>query len=463
MENLDLERLRRRERPPRGFSQHPLLMRRLQTVNARAAKMSNPSAGLDLMLGKYVNVTEFADPRHPDVFIIPRDRHMRVVDPDGEAIGFMETVLPFSSTNFWTEFFDSDSVFTEWYRAPEVFRLGGISQLGYLVPPRPIDWLDDVSLCYLVPQFTHTRWIHSLVVAFLMEVTLARNGFSLLERQPMVLTGGCHDIAMPAGGDSIKYLDRAAFDEETNFSAVMQQSGLAERWQQMFGLDLEQAAAWVRNEGVIGKLLDVCDKLSYTAIDCYSLGSMRNSNVRELCVTYPLVMDVWQDIQFNQDRTGFGFKHPERLLHFALLRAYEHTDLLQNPYSRAMDTHLEQVARPFYEAGVITKEQLLRENDDWLLRRLTSLAPERMGYILEPEKLRFRRFESETASLAFQSSLGDRLVHTDEVRGFRAGLHWPVWHKGEIVTLEQALDPVEVRRLQELQSSTRGFYVYYLP
>lgn len=48
---------------------------------------------------------------------------------------------------------------------------------------------------------------YSILTAALMEVILARNGFSKNERDAAVLTAACHDIAMPAGGNLTQEID----------------------------------------------------------------------------------------------------------------------------------------------------------------------------------------------------------------------------------------------------------------
>jgi len=123
-----------------------------------------------------------------------------------EATWSRVTVFPFSSADFYVDL-EEQGLFHEFGRSEAFSRLGGISQLGYLVPPRPEEWDKNVSIAYLLPQFSHTRWIHSLIAAILIEIVLARNGFSEKERGPVVLTAGCHDIAIPAGGDSVKRVD----------------------------------------------------------------------------------------------------------------------------------------------------------------------------------------------------------------------------------------------------------------
>src|SRR3989344_5328417 len=334
---------------PEGFGAHPDFLKDFNSYREKIGTLP-----WNLLMGEEISLSALADPRHPEVFVIPRDRHLSVVDEWGDVIGFMQTRFPFSSTDFYANLTEGKGVFGELFHCNPFYRLGDIVQLGYLVPPHPDDWLDDQRIAYMVPAFRHTRWVHSLVAAILLEVILARNGFSGKEKDPAVLTVACHDVAMPAGGDSVKRVDPENLDEEKNFSWVMEKSGLVEKWAKRFGFQLDLAQQWVRNEGLFGRLLDVVDKLSYTALDCYAIGRERPGKIRSLCAVFPLIMDVWQDIRFTEDRTAFAFTNAQRLFNFLLLRAYEHDEFLFNPYSRALDLFLKKKVQPLYDAGFIT-------------------------------------------------------------------------------------------------------------
>ena len=187
--------------------------RDLETAEKRTYEFMEISEKRKLSLSTLFN------PVHPEVFLIPRNRFFHVVDEWDDDIGFERTVFPFSSTDFYVDVDKEGSVFYEIVHNPAFQRLAGISQLGYLVPPRPKEWDKNVSIAYLTPQFPHNRWIHSLLVAIIMEAILARNGFSKEERIPVVLAAGFHDIATPAGGDSVKRVDPENLGEEENFAS----------------------------------------------------------------------------------------------------------------------------------------------------------------------------------------------------------------------------------------------------
>ena len=126
------------------------------------------------------NRVSLADiPKSGNVYLVPRDRYITVVDELGDivAVGNLDRAMfPFSSYDFYADIFEEE-YFKE-LLSYAFYRLGEVSQLGYLVPPRPEDWDRDVIISYLVPAFPHTRWAHSRLVAFMMEAILAAHGFA---------------------------------------------------------------------------------------------------------------------------------------------------------------------------------------------------------------------------------------------------------------------------------------------
>lgn len=449
---------------PLGFGDHPKVRRALERHHR---DVRNPKKQKSLhrkmwkrIKDKGVPVQRFANSRHPEVFIIPRDMQRLLVEgSEGEVAAFHKMELPFSSTDFFVDIDEADLFHV--FASNPLFRLTMVSQLGYLVPPRPDEWDKEQSIAYTVPQFRHSRWEHSLLMAMLMEVILARNGFFQKERAAKVLTAACHDIAMPAGGDSVKRVDPKALDEEENFAWVLNHYGLAEKWSGEYGFDIILAQEMVRGKGMFGRLLDVLDKISYTALDCYHVGLVRPGQIRDLCIEHPLIMDVWQDIRFTADKTKFFFLKPKRLFHFLLLRAYEYQEFLFNPYSRALDLFLKNLVQPLYDKGIITREQLLTCSDNWLEIILTKHYPGALKPIIEPELLSFQKFETEEEQQAFADRLGNKLSHTEHINGIKTGLDWLVRHWGRIIPLREAILQDEVDLLEGVARSTIGYYVYY--
>lgn len=434
---------------PKNFGQHPDL-----NLNTRLDFKK------DMYYGKKINLQQLTNSHHPEVVLIPRNELLWVIDDIGEPIFLLQIIrFPFSSYDIYIK--HEEGLFRE-FNLPAFFRLGGIMQLGYLVPPRPIGLDDEIKFSYTTTPFHHTRFLHSMLVAAICEVVLARNGFSEEERAKYVLIAGAHDIATPAGGDSVKRVDFRNLHEENAFSWVLDHYDLIKRWKKLYGFNIHKAKKIIKNKGVFGRLLEAIDRICYTAVDCFAIGSIRDGNIRKLCLENPLVMDVWQDIRFV-GKQDFGFTNSERLFKFLMLRAFEHKELLKNPYSRALDFFLKRLVTPLYRRGVITKEDLLTHGDDWLTIFLEKHYPKEIKPILEPEDISWKKFDSKKAQRDFCNKIGkNRIDHTEHLIGFETGLEYKVFtENNHLVPLRKVIGSEKIDLLEKISESTRGYYVYY--
>ncbi|MDD4990490.1 MAG: HD domain-containing protein [Candidatus Pacebacteria bacterium] len=437
-------------RPILWFGQHPEFQRAFKKWQREVKRGKSPRA---VPLADIFRVGK--------IHLIPRNQYIEVVDDFGDRIttGSPDNaILPFSSYDLFADIYE-DPYFKEFLERP-FFRLGGISQLGYLVPPRPEDWKLNATMIYSAPYFVHTRWAHSRLVAFLMEAILAKHGYPEKERFPVVLASAYHDIATPAGGDSVKRVDSEGLDEEDNFEWVLRHYGLVQKWSDEYGFDIEIAKDWVKGTGLFGRVLDIVDRMAYTSLDSYYVGSSRPCKLRTLGLKNPLVMDVWQDLKFNDDRTNFAFTDPNRLFKFLLFRAYEHEELLMNPYSRALDFLLQQLVQPLYESGIITREQLLLSDDGWLYAVLQEHYPDKNVWcFLEPESLSWKKFD-ELEELKRFCSINGAVDHVEYMKGFDTGLNLGVYSGKKIVPARELLSGEQVEELEEISGQIRGYYAY---
>lgn len=159
--------------------------------------------------------------------------------------------------------------------------------------------------------------------------------------------------------------------------------------------------------------------------------------------------------------SSFVFSNPENLFHFLLLRAYEHQELLFNPYSRALDLFLKELVLPLYKKKVITREQLLEKDDEWLQQILGKYYPGKIKGYIEPEELSWKKFKTEAEQKIFCRQLGRHLDHAEHLFKFNTGLDFPVLDKGKAVPLREAIPQKEVKLLENIATSMRGYYVYY--
>jgi hypothetical protein len=440
-----------------SFGEHPDFEAGYKSLRRHLRKKKNP-----FYLGIQKTLENFQGPNDSEVYLIPRNLPYFVIDEwGGPALPIIH--FPFSSFNFCIDDDEDESgVFFQMIRNRYFSRLGGISQLGYLVPARPESLDQNTSIVYTSPTFLHTRLTHCLITAILMELVLAKNRFNKKQRFPIVLTAGFHDIAIPAGGDPVKNIDPEELDEEKNFSLVLKESDLIKKWQKDFNFNLKQAQKWVENEGVFGLLLDVLDKISYTTLDCYALGRERSGRIRDFCLKHPFVSDIWQDIEFTKDKTKFGFKSKERLYDFLTLRALEHIELLFNPESRKLDLLLAKEIKPLYKKNVITKEQLLSIDNSMLEYYLRQIKPNAIKSFLEPDNMDWQKFKTKKEAKEFSLKIDkNKIERIEKIKPFNPGLHFPIILENDIKPLKDVLEPTKIKELESLAHERAGYYVFY--
>lgn len=386
-----------------------------------------------------VPVEKFFNELHPEVFLIPKDRHFHIVNKQGLSLESERQIFPFSSLDIYIDFHkEQKDVFQEFYHLKAFSRLANIGKRD-----------------------------HSILTAALMEVILARNGFSKNERDAAVLTAACHDIAMPAGGNLTQEIDYKNLNKEENFSLAMERSGLIEKWNKQFGFDILLASDWVKNKHLIGKLLDVLDKISYVALDCYHIRKLSQqqkikSQIHSICACHPLIMDVWQDIQFLPDKTNFGFSNPDKLFNFLLLRAHTFKEVFKNPDSKTLEYFLAQKSKLLYEKGIVTKEQLLTNDDQWLMSILNKYYFEEIKKYLEPGALCWKRFSTLEEQEEFIFQKENKIIHSIYDAGFSAGLDLPIISQDEetVKPIRKVINNESIDQLKEI-AEPMGYYVYY--
>lgn len=449
-----------------GFIEHCQELNELYRENPSREREDQARFGIETPISKFFNKL------HPEVSLIPTSEHLNVVNKKGGSLEGEREFFPFSSFDFYIDKEQketSPNIFQEFYHSAAFSRLGKIGQLHHLIPFWAREPTREQTIpLFALPWFTHTRKDHSILTAALMEVVLACNGFSEEKRAPAVLAAACHDIAMPAGGDLVKGIDYKNLDEEENFSLVMERSGLAERWKKQFGFDLLMASDWVKNKHLTERLLDALDKISYTALDCYYIGKQnqqqqKESEINSLCARYPLIMDVWQDIQFTPDKTDFGFSDPNRLFQFLLLRARAFEEVYTNLGSKPLTYFLRQKTQSLYEKGLITKEQLLTNDDEWLMSILNKYYFEEIRECLEPGSLCWKRFSTPEEQKEFADQIGSRKIYLKHETGFKTGLDLPIisQDKKRVAPIREVIDKKKIAELEKISNSNNGYYVYY--
>ncbi len=270
--------------------------------------------------------------------------------------------------------------------ALNVFRLDGIKQLGFLHDPVVNNDGADIGLAM---RFHHTRFMHSLLVMATVSLIGKQVGLSEYEIKHLQIAALTHDVLTPAGGDSVKPIDFAGFDEDAHYAEVFHNNPEWEQVRNQYELDEALLTSIVGGQGVLGQLLDIADKTSYVAHDLDAFLMMTDPRKYSWIVPPQGLLDIWNLREAIEPETcklwdkvriidgQVVITDPRRLAGFLKLRALMFRHLYQNPRARYREQMLSVlILEPFYHEGVVTREQLLKMGDyelEQLLGQLTGL------------------------------------------------------------------------------------------
>lgn len=359
-------------------------------------------------------------------------------------------------------------------RALDLWRLAGIKQLGFLQAP----W-EDGRMLFRQPLSEGTRFTHSCDVFAIASIIAFNNGISagpqLRTLQFAALT---HDVGTPAGGDSVKLVDPSGLDEDLNYPAILTLYPDAPAVIERYGIDREELFRTIRNEGLLGQILDIADKLAYIARDAsytahhiegiahesteYGIRTLANHIAR-----YPYVCGVWDAVRVREGHVYFD--DPSRLLSFLTLRVLMFRELYYHPRARFGEFMMSRLlVKTLYRRGTITKRELLRMRDDDLMRLMDQAygsGTHSIGGTIASSEARVESFPDLAQACAFCAALAQEgivfAMIDDDRRAIRPSTAYLVESPDGLVPLAEAF-PSDARIIAEMAGMYPLVHVYYL-
>lgn len=396
--------------------------------------------------------------------------------------------LPFSDLKSWI--YDNEILFQAFMHLP-IPRLGRVKQLSYLayVGPQP-----ETQLLH---EFHHTREEHSLIVAKIGEAILRNNGApeELVDKASVMFLA--HDMATPALGDAIKNLDKPNLDEEDNWEKVMDNRAWA--FFDQVGITRDEMDDTIHNRGLLGRVLDIADRISYVMLDANQLvndlildtqkedvhSEGYRGNLERVLREDPRVGDIYKDIVVDFDSDDIYFKDPQRLGRFLEIRALLTKNLYMHPVSQARDQLVRNYLKPYYTAdesagsNMMTPNRLRRMGDNELIDFITKNNPDlkdvvrrdiggsfATGYYFSSWHPQFypgfkTDEELEQAKQKLERS-GRYLIRGQvESRGFKTATDLRVLDSDGSVLPFKEYDLETAERIQGLAEDTKRFYLFY--
>ncbi len=257
-------------------------------------------------------------------------------------------------------------------------RLSQVKQLSFLHDPV----LKENDRSTVAMMFGHTRYCHSLDAFTVANLISANIGLDTKTANTLLTAAISHDALTPAGGDSVKLIDPEAFDEDIHYPELLVGEDW-EKYKERFGIDRDLLVRTILGEGLLGRILDIADKSSYTARDVVAyLGTgtptkkdTRSTNlyaVADIVMNDPHICAVWESARCYNG--SLVFRDGERLARFLKLRALMFRGLYCNPYSRFFEYMVGKgLVKYMYKNGMVTREELLEQGDWWIERKIDEL------------------------------------------------------------------------------------------
>jgi len=288
-------------------------------------------------------------------------------------------------------------------------RLQWIRQLGYLREPIGSSGIYNLDGVFPQNRLTHSYDVHAIA-------NLLANQIDLSPRKTTELAVAAlsHDCLTPAGGDSIKAIAPADFDEDRHYPEML----TGETWTVLArssGLDGKSLSQTILGQKLTGRILDLADKIAYTARDVQGLldkltfDSSLVNRIKELVQKGKVLAKIWQAVGLVviEGVQKMVLTDPNLLEDFLTLRALMFRNLYQNPTCRVVESFLGRgVLKHLYEKGNITREALLtmrdQELDAWLS---DNVGIEELTLFTATEHARVENFQDAEASLQRQNEI----------------------------------------------------------
>lgn len=351
-------------------------------------------------------------------------------------------------------------------------RLQQVKQLGFLQQP----WVAMSDQRIVLPLGKNTRFAHSLDVLALASVIGHNIGLSANYLNVLRTAAFTHDWGTPAGGDSVKHVDAKGLDEDLNYERLLGRlpKKMWRNFKSHYNINEQTLVRTILNQGLLGEVLDIADKLAYVARDIDTvLRVMHDPNedsayvgmraLQEIVDEFPYVCSIWDSVKVVGDR--LVFEDVWRLLGFLKARIVLFRELYYHPRARFGEYLISRVlVKMLYDKGELTRDELLEMGDFELESRLNSAYGADNILRALSTKANVRSFKTQEEALAFELELkgaGNRFALVeDHLHSVKTCAHLLVETKSGIKPLSEAYKG-DARELDEMANMHPAVHVYY--
>lgn len=389
-------------------------------------------------------------------------------EAEEQDVSFFEN-LPYSDFKRWVP---ENSIYEiALNKIPALNRLNGIKALSFLsyVGPRPKE-------AYFV-EFNHTRLDHTLTVALVGEEILKQNGVPQNQINLYIIAALLHDIATPAYGDATKQVDIKNLHEEDHWWNVLDQKG------KDFVIQYdtkEMIDKVIKNKGMLGKVLDIADRITYTMKD---IGGIQTSiplvsepfnpylaELNNIISKNPKLGNIYKEVGVDQKKEDVFFNNADNLNIFLSLRAHLHQKLYLYPTNQARDFLIARAIARIYskDENATLSPNKLRKMSDYDLMHI--LADHYKWYAIGMHPLltnwspKFERFDSMEKAKEKERELKHKkniaVVGINECKGFDPATEYKVADGYKYVKFRDYRRS-EATKIEKVAESVRGIFIFW--
>ena len=377
--------------------------------------------------------------------------------------------LPYSDFRRWVP---ENSIYEKALRQiPALSRLTGIKCLSFLSYVGP-----DPKNMYFT-EFTHSRLDHALTVALINEEILKQNGLPQDKVDLGIIAALLHDIATPAYGDATKQVDIKKLHEEDYWWQVLNKKG--KDFITQFGTK-EAIDKIIKNQGLLGRILDISDRITYTMKDLNALqvapprtGQQFDPYLADLNLiisNYPKIGNIYREVGIDQKKQEVFFNNPDSLSVFLNLRAHLHQKLYMHPISQARDLAVAKAIAQIYSKdknSILSPDKLRKMTDYNLLQILANhygkstieMHPLLVNWVPE-----FEKFNSIDEAKKKEEELKQieniLVVGIKECRGFDPATSYKVANGYKYVKFEE-YDFFAADKIKKIAQKTKGIFLFW--
>ena len=367
-------------------------------------------------------------------------------------------ILPFSSLVGWI--YEGESI----VRAERIFPMGRLQSIRTLsLLSRTLEASPNPLIALEQPQ---TRYAHSLLVARTLEAIMRANSFEEKDINIAIAAALLHDIATPALGDATKKVDEEHLHEE-KFWKEMLDDGSRKYLEQISATE-DQIDDIINNRGIIGQLLDISDRISYTMTD------LLRSGVNDMEGFRDDLGDIFQDVRVDHETQEVYFEDPQRLGDFLKVRSWLFENVYIDPKNQGADFVFAKLLKPLYTSDPndksvnLTPHTLRTMKDQELIDYLTKKyqndpnSPFANPALWFPLSKRFDKYEdAQSEADNISSNPNYELLGIGLNQEFNPSTKYRIKSEsGEIIEYRQAY-PEIAAQIERVSQAANSVSVYY--